>query len=290
MVAGLVAAVLLVASQAGCGEQPEAVPDVATTAAQLDELEIDITGNVAERKAAELLNYHRVEGGIADCMRAAGRGYRQLPYVSYYDDFTDADLGIGNGRGTVVDSMTQHGRRLVLNETALARLARAGVLKRKVAPADQAALDTCAAPFQNRGYHDFAPPAGVTELSGLQELLDPVHRDPAVVKAMTGYQACMKQRYGFTVKERAGFLFAPRLDRRYAPLPGKPVNPRWRKGVTTVDKVFTADAECRRTAYQAGMTLLAKNIGPWKEKNRDKIFAIRAGWRKTVSDAERLSQ
>ncbi|MEV4134968.1 hypothetical protein AB0J72_22675 [Dactylosporangium sp. NPDC049742] len=31
-----------------------------------------ITGSVEERRAAELLNYHRVEGGLAACMRSKG--------------------------------------------------------------------------------------------------------------------------------------------------------------------------------------------------------------------------
>ncbi len=288
MVAGLLAAVLLAAAQAGCGDQAEAVPDMAAAAADLDALTIGITGDVEEIKAAELLNYHRVEGGIAECMKAAGRRYQPLPYVSFYEGFTDTDLGYGNGRGTVVDSMTANGRRLVLNEMALARLARAGVLKRKAAKPDVPVLKECAAKFDSRGYHDFDPPAGVTELSALKELLEPVHRDPAVVNAMAGYQSCMKQRHGFTVKDRSEFLFAPRLDRRFAPVPGKPVNVTWRAGVTTVDRVFKADADCRKPAYETAMTLLAERIKPWRNDNRDKLFAVRAGWRKAVADANKL--
>lgn len=260
---------------------------MATTAAQLDKLEIEITGNLEEIKAAELLNYHRVEGGIAECMEAAKKNYTSGRYVSFYEGFTDADLGYGNSRGTVVDSLTTKGRRIVLNELAWARLHAAGATQRKVAKADVAVLNGCAAKFQNRGYHDFDPPAGVKELTGMKDLLEPIHRDPAVVTAMKGYAPCMKDRYGFTVTDRSDFLFKPRIAAKDAPLPGRPAKPAWTKGVAALDKVFTADAECRKPAYDAAMKLLAGQIEPWKERNRDRLFAVRAGWRKAVADAKK---
>ncbi|MDI6102676.1 hypothetical protein QLQ12_29060 [Actinoplanes sp. NEAU-A12] len=291
MAAGLLAAVLLSASQVACGTTTaKASTDVATTAARLDELQIQITGKVEELRAAELLNYHRVEGGIGECMREAGRKYVPVPYVSFYEGFTDADLGYGNGRATVVDSMTTKGRRIVLNELASARLKRAGAVDRKVIETDVEVLNGCAARFESRGYHDFDPPAGVRELSGLEDLLEPIHQDPAVVTAMGGYAACMKKRYGFKVDDRSDFLFKPRIAAKDAPLPGQPAKPAWTKGVAAIDKVFTADAECRRPAYEAAMTLLADRIEPWRKKNRDRLFAVRAGWRKAVGDAKKIQE
>jgi hypothetical protein len=288
-VAGLLAAVLLSATQVSCGgDTAKAAPDVAATAKMLDELEIDITGDLEEMRAAELLNYHRVESGIQKCMNDAGRPYKPVPYVSFYEGFTDADLGYGNGYGTVVDSMTAKGRRLVLNEMAFARLERAGAVKRTADKADVEFLNGCAAKFDSRAYFDFDPPAGVRELASLKDLLEPVHNDQAVVTAMAGYQGCMKQRYGFKVDDRSDFLFAPRINRKDAPLPGKPANKAWKKGLAAIDKAFTADAECRRPAYEAAMRLLADRIEPWKEKNRDRLFAVRAGWRKAVGDAKKI--
>lgn len=288
MVAGLLAAVLLSASQVACGADAKAAPDVAATAAMLDELHIDITGDLEEMRAAELLNYHRVESGIQKCMSDAGRNYRPVPYVSFYEGFTDADLGYGNGWGTVVDSMTAKGRRFVLNEEAFARLERAGAVKRTANKADVEFLNGCAAKFESRAYFDFDPPAGVRELEGLEDLLEPVHNDQTVVTAMAGYQKCMKDRYGFKVEDRSDFLFTPRINRKDAPLPGKAPNRAWKKGLAAIDKVFTADAECRRPAYDAAMKLLADRIEPWKEKNRDRLFAVRAGWRKAVGDAKKI--
>ncbi|SDT28015.1 hypothetical protein [Actinoplanes derwentensis] len=288
-VTGLLAVVLLAATQVSCGAQTEAAPDLVATAARLDKLAIDITGDIEEIKAAELLNYHRVEGGIAACMQETGRAYKPVPYVSFYDVFTDADLGYGDSRATVVDSLTSHGRRIVLNELAIARLTRAGALNRTVADADMPALQTCAARFQSRDYHDFDPPVGVMELADLADLVEPVQRDPAVVSAMAGYPTCMKQQYGFTVTDRDEFLSSPRINRDHAPRPGERAGLKWRKGLNAIDKAFKADTDCRRPAYETAMTLLADRIGPWRDRNRDKLFAIRAGWRKAVADAKRLS-
>lgn len=286
-VAGLLAAVLLSASQVSCGGWSKAAPDPAAVAAQLDKLAVEVGGDLEEIKAAELLNYHRVEGGIESCMRRAGRAYTPVPYVSFYDIFTDADLGYGDRRASVVDSLTSNGRRTVLNELAVARLQRAGALTRKISPDDQPVLDKCLAPLQSRGYHDFHPPAGMAELVEFRDLLEPVERDPAVVAAMSGYQNCMKQS-GFTVTDRRAFLSEPRLDSRYAPLPGKRANLQWRKGLQAVNKAFKADATCRRPAYDAAMPLIADRLPSWRADNRDKLFAVRAGWRKAVSEAKKI--
>ncbi|GAA1648102.1 hypothetical protein [Actinoplanes couchii] len=286
--AGLLAAVLLSAAPISCGAQSEAAPDLAATAAQLDKLAIEIGGNLDERKAVELLNYHRVEGGVADCMQAAKRPYVPVPYVSFFDIFSPKDLGYGDSRATIVDSLTSHGRRLVLNQLAIARLERAGAIQRRAAKADVPVLNKCAAAFQNRGYHDFEPPAGVMELGDFSDLLAPVQGDPSVVAAMAGYQNCMKQRHGFTVPDRSDFLLTPRLDRRFAPLPGKPATLKWRTGLLAIDKAYKADADCRRPAYEAAMTLLADRIPEWRADNRDKLFAVRAGWRKAVTEAKKL--
>ena len=123
---------------------------LASAAARLDNLQRSITGNLAELRASEELNYRRVEGGTRLCMRAAHRPYRQLAFVSFYRDFTNADLGYGIGQASVFDSMTEGGRRMVLNELAYARLQQAGNLDRKVAPADAAALNRCRARYQHR--------------------------------------------------------------------------------------------------------------------------------------------
>lgn len=287
-VAGMLAALLLSTAQMSCGAQSEATPDPSAAAALLDKLVVDITGDLEELKSAELLNYQRVEGGIEACMREAGHTYKPLPFVSFYDAFTEADLGYGDGRATVVDSPTTLGRRIVLSELATARLKRAGALERRVSPAELPALHTCSAMFQSRGYHDFDPPAGVAELVGLDGLLGPVQRDPAVVSAMAGYPDCMKQRYGFTVTDRGDFLSSPRINSAHAPLPGRRASPKWRTGLLAVNKAFKADADCRGPAYRAAMPLLAERIGPWRADNRDKLFAVRAGWRKVVTDARKL--
>src|SRR4051794_34265552 len=62
--------------------------DIAATAARLDALHVRISGDRRDLQAAELVNYHRVEGGIAACMRAAGKTYRVKPFASHYDGFT----------------------------------------------------------------------------------------------------------------------------------------------------------------------------------------------------------
>jgi hypothetical protein len=258
---------------------------LASAAARLDNLQRSITGNLAELRASEELNYRRIEGGTRLCMRAAGRAYRQLAFVSFYRDFTNADLGYGIGGATVFDSMTGGGRRMVLTELAYARLQRAGNLGRRVAPADAADLNRCRARYQHREYFDVDPPAGARELAGYEDLTGPVERDPAVRAAWRPYRECMRKRYGYEVPDRDDFLFAPRFGRTDAPLDGRPAGAAWTKGVAATNAALAADADCRRPAYRIAMTLLAPRLTPWERGHRAQLKAIRAAWRKRVADA-----
>ncbi|WP_199509310.1 hypothetical protein [Nucisporomicrobium flavum] len=271
---------------------PERV-DTADTAARLDRLELRITGDRAELRASELLSYHRVAGGVVACMRAAGKPIRTPPFVSRYDGFTDADLGFGAGRGSVFDSITDRGRRAILNELAAARAARAGTLQEPwgpVRPADVAALNRCTAPYQHRTYPDFEPPDGVYRLSGLPGLLGPIERDPAVVAAMKPYRACMKVRFGYDVTERTDFLYTPRISYRDAPVDGRPPNAAWTRGIRQIHAAFDADASCRLPAYRLAMRMLAPRIGPWKRQHREELDTVRAAWKQRVAEAHDLPQ
>ena len=132
-------------------------------AVRLDALTVAITGGVEELRASERLNYHRVESGTAACMAATGRPYRKRPFVSLYDGFTDADLGYGTGRASIIDSVTELGRRLVLNDIAHARMEQAGLANPAgagVTPDDVDTLNRCTAQFQHRAYDDIDPPPG----------------------------------------------------------------------------------------------------------------------------------
>jgi len=271
-----------------CRAPAPGAPDLAATAARLDALEIAITGNVAELRAAQLLNHHRVEGGVAACMKAAGRPYQPAPYVDRYQDFTDADLGYGTGRASVIDSLTAGGRRIVLNELGFARLHRAGALDRRAGPGDAEVLNGCTAAYQHRLYHDIEPPAGAYELASFQDLLETVGKDPAVVAAMRPYRTCMKQRHGYTVTDRSDFLFAQRLNRADAPIEGQPPLPAWTRGVAEIDAVFAADADCRRPAYEVAMALVAGLLDAWEDRHRQQLDAIRAEWRQRIADAAKL--
>lgn len=269
------------------GRNPPEQGDIEATAARLDALHVRITGNRAERQAAELINYHRVEGGVARCLRAAGRTYRVRPFVSRYDDFTDRDLGVGTGSGSVIDSITDRGRRIILNKLAAARLARAGVLDSwgAVHPADSAALNRCTAPYQHRLYPDTDPPAGVVRLSHFPGLLDPA--GPTTV-AVQPYQACMKRRYGYDVTDRIDFLFTPRISYQDAPIDGRPPAAAWTRGVKEIRAVFAADVDCRLPAYRTAMRLIAPRLDAWEREHRTEIDAVRAAWRGRVAQARDL--
>ncbi|MEV4636780.1 hypothetical protein AB0J80_05430 [Actinoplanes sp. NPDC049548] len=241
--------------------------DLAATAARLDALYLRIGGNRQEQRASELINYHRIEGGVYRCMRAAGKAYRIAPFVSRFDDFKNADLGFGSGHGSVVDSVTDRGRVSILNELAGARYARAGVLDwwSSVPAADAATFNRCTAPFQHRTYPDFDPPARIYQLSGFPGLLDTVERDPAVVAAMRPYKSCMKNRYGYDVDERTDLLFAQRISYQDAPIDGRHATPAWSRGVKKIRAAFAADIDCRMPAYRIAMTLLAPRISTWEK-------------------------
>jgi hypothetical protein len=266
--------------------------DLATTAARLDALHVRIHGHRTELQASELLSYHQIEGGVKACMRAAGKAYRPAPFVSHYDEFTDADLGFGSGSGSVFDSVTDRGRRMILNERAAARSARAGLLTwwDKMPPADVPAHNRCTAPYQHRTYPDFEPPAGVYLFPALGELFGPVVRDPAVIAAMRPYRSCMKRRFGYDVTERTDFLFAPRISYRDAPVAGRPVPAAWSRGLRQIRVVFAADIACRLPAHRIAMRLLAPRIGPWQRKHHAELAAVRAAWQERVILARPLKK
>lgn len=280
--AGRAPSVAAPASKGGVVSEGAVVSDAA---ARLDDLQRRVTGDLAEKRASEVLNYRRVQGGLAACMRAAGHAYRIAPFVSSYEDFTDADLGYGIGHTTVFDALTGGGHLLVLNELTQARLERAGVTVPVVAQADVPAYEKCAEPFQHRPYFDFDPPAGAYELAAFTDLLGPVESEPAVVAAMAPYQGCMKQRYGYDVPDRDDFLFTPRLDGAHAPLDGATATPAWTNGVAALDAALAADTDCRRSAYRVAMTLLAPRLAPWEAKHRTELDAIHAAWEQRVVDA-----
>jgi hypothetical protein len=289
VLAWLAIALLVVSPVPGSGSpEPE---DIAATAGRLDALHVRIAGNRAELQASELLNYHRVEGGVAACMRAAGNPYRIPPFLSRYDEFTDADLGFGSGRGSVFDSITDRGRRGILNELAAARFARVGLLdspRGLIRPADAQALNGCTDPYQHQSYSDSEPPPGVYELSEFPGLLDVVARDPAVIEAMRPYRACMKDRYGYHVVERTDFLYAPRVSYRDAPVAGRPPAAAWTRGVRQIQAAFDADIDCRLPAYRIAMRLLAPRLSAWERQHRTEIDAVRAAWKQRVAQARNL--
>ncbi|WIN00056.1 hypothetical protein ACTOB_003734 [Actinoplanes oblitus] len=250
--------------------------DLAAAAARLDAVSLSITGNLEELRATEVLNYRRVEGGVADCMRAHGRPYAPLPFVDFYQDFTDADLGYGNGRAAIIDSLTAGTRRFELNEYAGVRLRRAGITEPALKPEDVDVFNGCTAPFEHRNYLDIDPPAGAYQLAELEDLLEPIYRNDAVVKAWQGYDRCMKVRHGYVVgADRSDFLFAPRLQ-------GEPGSASWRRGLAKMKAVFAADVDCRRPAYTAAMRLLDERLDAWKAKHRTELLAVRNAWKERV--------
>lgn len=272
----------------GRGSRPA---DVAGAAARLDALTVAITGSVAELRASELLGYHRVEGGVAACMAEAGRPYRKQPFVSAYGGFTDADVGYGAGRATIIDSVTEHGRRLILNELNQARIERAGqgpIGVSHVAPADVDTYNRCAAPYGHRSYRDFDPPPGAYELAGFGEILDAVGADAEVAAAYAAYRPCMRRTTGEDVADRGDFLFRPRLTRAAAPGDGQPSGAAWERGLAAVEAAFAADAECRLPAYREAMRVVAANLDAWETRHRAELATIREGWEQRVTEAERL--
>ncbi|MEV0898317.1 hypothetical protein [Actinoplanes sp. NPDC049802] len=269
---------LVLAGTVSPAARAEAVDPVAV-AARLDRLTLEISGNVVERRANLLVNYHRVEGGIEACMRALGKPYRRHPYVDFYRDFTDADLGYGTGFGSVFDSLTDRGRIQVLNESAFARVRESGLYDYDAPPAP--GLDGCRERFGNRDYQDADPPhPAAHELGAFTELVEVVDRDPGVRDGMRFYTRCMKQRYGHDVPaERTDFLYAPRLD--------PPPNPGWDQAVAEIAAALAADADCRRPAYDIAVRIVGEHLDGWERRHRPTLDEVRAAWRQRVSEARR---
>ncbi|GAA2710932.1 hypothetical protein Apa02nite_083430 [Actinoplanes palleronii] len=255
--------------------------DLARTVARWDALARSITGDVAELRASERLNYRRAEGGIAECMRAHGRPYQKAPFISLYRDFTDADVGYGNGSATIVDSLTAGTSRFELNEYAWLRARRADVLKRRARPADMGVANRCALVYQYRSYLDIVPPANAYRLIAFQDLVPPLYRDPTVAKAWRTYDGCMNGRHGYVPgMDRSDFLFIA--------LRGVPGSPEWQSKLTELKAVLATDVECRRPAYLAAMRLLDERLDGWEQKHRAELLAIRREWRERVAAAARL--
>lgn len=265
-------------------------PDVARTAERLDRLQIAIRGNLQELRASELLNYHRVEGGVEACMAAAGKPYRRMPYVSLFEEFTDADLGYGAGGGGLLDTVVGGTRRFISNEIGFARLQRAGILDRSAAvwrPEDVETLNGCTGRFEHRLYFDADPPPGTYQLAGMADLearLD----DPRVLAAWSGYRPCMRARLGHDVDDRSEFLFRSWLSRADAPVGGQPPNATWTAGVAAMEAAFATDVACRLPAYVAAMRIVAEHLDAWEHGHRTELDTIRAAWRQRVTEAARL--
>ncbi|HET6534309.1 MAG TPA: hypothetical protein VFH03_27325 [Actinoplanes sp.] len=264
---------------------PERIaPELLAAAARLDELTRSLTGNVAELRAAERISHHRLQTSIAACMQTAGRPYSWAPPRNFYADFTDADLGYGTGRVTIVDSLTEHGRRHMLNELAYARLE--GTSSGTVRPADRQTYIRCRMALRRQPSSDLPPGAG---LAGFGDLLEPAYRDPRVMAAWAGYRPCMRRQYGFEVGDRSHFLFQQRFSRKDAPIAGRrPASAAWTRGVADMEAAFAADADCRRPAYVLAMRHVADGLEAWEKRHRAEIGELRAMWRQQVTEAARL--
>ena len=260
---------------------PESTVDVMVTAARLDALTRSLTGSIEELRAAELVSYHRGESAVLACMRAAGRPYRKRPFVSFYDGWTDADLGYGTGRGTVIDSLTEGGRRHILNEMAYARLEHSRTLLPRRSVADWTKIRDCRTQHAGSGI-----PLG-SELAGFPGLS---YYRPDVHAAMRTYRRCMRDRYGYEVTERPDSLLGARFSRDDAPIPGRPATRAWIRGVAEMRAAFAADADCRRPAYELAMRYVADGLDAWEAGHRAEIDALRAMWRQRVAEARVLRQ
>ncbi|MDI1461492.1 hypothetical protein QEZ54_10965 [Catellatospora sp. KI3] len=291
--AGLLAAALLVGGAAIAVRQTM-WSDPAATAARLDALTVGILGSADELRAAELVSYHRIEGGVAACMRERGTPYEPAPFFTRYDGFTDADLGYGTGRAGVLDSVTEHGRRFITNVLGQARMP-AGYHERG-APAGvdpdtwAAAVNACRAPYEYRDYHDFTPPTGAYELSDLPGLSSDIYANPLVRLGMLRYSPCMAD-LGYRVEwhGRDDFLFRDwGLRLEDAPVDGRAAAPAWNDAVAALTSTFAADAKCRDASYRPAMRLLASRLDQWEAAHRDQLAAIRAEWRSRVAAAAGL--
>ncbi|BCJ78079.1 hypothetical protein CS0771_76230 [Catellatospora sp. IY07-71] len=270
--------------------------DLAATAARLDALIVRINGSVAEQRANELLNYHRVEGGTAGCMRERGLPYTVAPYFSLYEGFTDADVGYGTGGATVLDSVTEHGRRFALNVIASAYAPPGYEFGVPPMPADVeqqawvAALNACREPFGYRDYHDTDRPAGSDLLSTLPGLAERVDLNPLVLAGRLRYSPCMRER-GHQVDwdRRDDFLFRDwGLRMEDAPIRGRAATAAWQAAEAEMTGVFADDAACRMPAYQAAMRLVSWWLDDWADAHRAELDQVRAYWRSRVAEAERL--
>ncbi len=264
--------------------------DVARTAERLDRLQIAIAGNVQELRANELLNYHRVEVGVEACMAAAGKPYRRMPYVSLYDEFTDADLGYGAGRAGVLDTVVGGTRRAISNTIGYARLDRAGITDRSAAvwrPEDVETLNACTGRFEHRLYFDADPPPGTYQLGSMADLKARLDT-PQLRAAWAGYEPCMRARLGHDVGDRSDFLFQSRLPRADAPIGGQPPSAAWSAGVAAMEAAFAVDVACRLPAYLVAMRIVARHLDAWERDHRTELDTIRAAWRQRVADAARL--
>ncbi|MEU8614398.1 hypothetical protein AB0C29_41060 [Actinoplanes sp. NPDC048791] len=260
-----------------------------STAARLDALAIATTGSLQEMRASEIVKHDRVETAIATCMRAAGHRYNKRPVLSFYRDFTEADFGYGTGHATVIDSLTEGPRILILNETAYARLARESADEPAVPPQDATALDKCRRKAGRRTYYQVEMPPGLDRVGlAFGELLMAVNRDPDIVRGMRHYRSCMHNRYGYVVDDRRDFMITSRLDRRDAPVDGAPASAAWRQAVAELERRFAADADCRRPAYEAGLRVIAELIDDWEARHRGEIAAVRAQWQQRTDDAARV--
>lgn len=292
----IVSALVLLFTGAGYAVHRAVRFDLAATAARLDALMMRIHGSVAEQRANELLNYHRVEGGTANCMRERGLPYQVAPYFSFYEGFTDADVGYGTGRATALDSVTEHGRRFALNVIASAYAPPGYEYGVSSAPAgvDQerwvAALNVCREPYEHRDYHDTDRPAGSDLLSTLPGLSERIDANPLVLAGWLRYAPCMRERgHQVAWDRRDDFLFRDwGLRVEDAPVRGRPATAAWQAAETEMTGVFTDDAACRMPSYTAAMRLVEWWLDDWEAAHRAELDRVRADWLSRVAAAAQL--
>lgn len=269
--------------------------DIQATQDRLNNLLQRIEGTREDRLAAELITYRLYQDGLVKCMAAQGFTYRPPEFVdptlalpfpivlnTEWLDPLSADYGLpAQARAITLEGQAQ----------TAADSAETPYLSLTPDGRDQfeKALDGVCSTSDVSQISATYFPDGFDELrTDFQVLLTSI--SDKLARYGAGYSQCMSSR---------GMTFDSRLEMYYGLVYAEPPYPDgsdqdavkvWNDWATEVQANASADAVCRRDAYEAGMTELAPLLENFESENQSEIQHVVEGWSYMVEQASGYSE
>jgi hypothetical protein len=262
-----------------CGSQATTRPDAAADGpAEMENLAELFSGGVEQVAAGRLVQWHRFQDPIVECMAREGFTYVPPPpdleriaepevSTAYFAE-PAPDLGVGSVALALSDNPAPPANPHYLD-----------LSDRERARYDEA-LDTKCAESAT-GYQNIDVPEESYEL---QALLDPVIHDVEgeLTPQIEAYLRCMADK-GYDVRSQLDLreTFVARYARASEPVGSD----AWTDLYRDEKRAASVDAECRADLYQQAMEMLGPRIVSWRAEHAEAIASLAAEWTDLVEKA-----